>query len=246
MLFERATNAPTNRTHIIATILKPHSPQVLPRASSPSGLAGFNFEDLSKQAHQKLTECREEVARTLATARGDADQLRAAARQEGLAAGRAEAQREFEQNLQTALQQRLGQHANAVKSMVQQIATQHDQWMSRYAESLVSLAIDAAQRVIRVRLEHEPEILVRWAADALASARSAQRLTIAVHPETLAELGKDLDELLRTPGLPEDSVLVPDESVPRSGVVIRQLGGEVDAGLSAQLQTLTALLEEAS
>lgn len=236
----------TDRNPIIATILKPHSPQVMPKAASPSGLAGFNFEDLSKQAHQKLVDCREEVARLLATAQEDALQLRAVARQEGLAEGRAEARRESEQNLQTALQQRMGQHANAVKSMVQQIAIEHDQWMTRYSDSLVSLVIDIAERIVRVRLDHEPQILVRWAADALTSARSAIRLTVAVHPETLAELGKDLDDLLRTPGLPEESVLVPDESVARSGVVIRQLGGEVDAGLSAQLQTLSRLLEEAS
>ena len=182
----------------------------------------------------------------LAAAQTDADQIRAAAKQEGLAQGRQQAQQEAEQSLQTALQQRLGQHANAVKATVQQIANQHDQWMKQYSQSLVSLVIQVSERVIRARLEKEPAILLHWAAEALASARSAQRLTVAVHPETLAELGKDLDELLRTPGLPEDTALVPDESVARTGVVVRQLGGEVDAGLNTQLELLCKLLEGAS
>jgi flagellar assembly protein FliH len=174
------------------------------------------------------------------------NQLRDAARAEGLAAGREQAKKEANQQLQTALQQRLGEHAAAVKSMVQQIALQHDQWMKAYAESLVSLVIEVSERVIRARLDHEPKILVQWAADALTTARSAQRLTVAVHPETLAELGTELDELLRTPGLPENSTIVPDESVARNGVKVRQLGGEVDAGLTAQLDTLRQLLESAT
>ncbi|MGV3483614.1 MAG: FliH/SctL family protein [Planctomycetaceae bacterium] len=218
----------------------------MPSESSPSGLAGFNFEDISQQAHQRLAECRVEVARLLAAAKAEADQLRAAAKQEGLTQGRELAQREADQNLQAALQQRLGQHATAVKTMVQQIATQHDQWIKQYADTLVSLVIEISERVIRAKLDKEPEILLRWAADALTSARSAQRLTVAVHPETLAELGKDLDELLRTPGLPEDATLVPDESVARSGVIVRQLGGEVDAGLNTQLEMLCKLLEGAA
>ena len=218
----------------------------MPKASSPSGLAGFNLEDISRQAQQKLNDCRDEASRILAAAQDEANQLRAIARTEGLAAGRELARKEADQHLQNALQQRLGTHAGAVKSMVKQIASQHEQWMTGYADSLVGLVIEVSERVIRARLDREPEILVRWAADALATARSAQRLTVAVHPETLAELGADLDELLRTPGLPENSVIVPDESVARSGIVVRQLGGDVDAGLTTQLETLRRLLEVAS
>ena len=218
----------------------------MPKASSPSGLAGFNLDDLSRQAQQKLSDCRDEVARMLVMAKDDGDKLRHAARVEGLAEGREQARREAEQSLQQALQQRLGEHAGAVKSMVQQIASQHDQWMKAYADSLVTLVIEVSERVIHKRLDREPEILLRWTADALATARSAKRLTVAVHPETLAELGKELDELLGTPGLPEDSVLVPDESVGRSGVIVRQHGGDIDAGSTTQLEMLAKLLEEAS
>ena len=218
----------------------------MPQASSPSGLAGFNLDDLSRQAKQKLTDCRDEVARLLANASVEAERIRATAKNEGLAAGAEQARRDAEQNLQKALHQRLGEHAGAVKSMVNQIASQHDQWMKNYAESLVTLAIDVAERVIREKLDREPEILVRWASDALTTARSAKRISVAVHPETLAELGADLDALLRTPGLPEDSVLVPDESISRTGVMVRQLGGEVDAGLETQLSILSKLLQESS
>jgi flagellar assembly protein FliH len=216
----------------------------MPTASSPTGLAGFNLDDLSRQAQQKLTDCRTEVARMLDEARAEADRLRTKARAEGLEAGRKEAKQEADRNLQAALQQRMGEHANAVRAMVNQIAEQHNHWMRSYAETLVALVVEVSERVIRNRLDAEPEILLRWAMDGLVAARSAQKLTVAVHPETLAELGADLEQLLNTPGLPEDSSIVPDESVARTGVIIRQLGGEVDGGLAAQLFTLRQRLEE--
>ena len=68
------------------------------------------------------------------------------------------------------------------------------------------------------------------------------RLTLAVHPETLAELGVALDQLLAGPDLPEQTHVEPDESVDRNTVIIRQHGGEINAGLTAQLRRLEELL----
>ncbi len=216
------------------------------KTASPSGLAGFNFEDLSRQAQQRLIDCREEVARQLADAETEAKRIREQAQQAGLAAGRAQAEQEAEQKLQHAILERMGQHSQAVRVMVTQLADQHQAWMVQYSESLTSLAIEIAERIVRAKLPGDHTILVRWAEDAVMASRSAQRLTVAVHPETLAEVGAALDELLRTPGLPDDTILVPDESVELAGVVVRQLGGDVDASLIAQLQTLRELLEAGS
>jgi len=218
----------------------------MPSASSPSGLAGFNLDDLARQAHQRLNDCRDEVSRMLDAAKLEAEQIRTLANAEGLAKGRELAAQEADKKLQTAIQQRMGEHAGAVKSMIDQIASQHQTWMQQYAETLVSLVMEISERVVRAKLDREPAILIRWTAEALSATRSAQRITVAVHPETLAELGKDLDELLATPGLPENSSLIPDDTVSRTGVVVRQLGGQVDAGLETQLATLQRLLKETS
>jgi len=81
-------------------------------------------------------------------------------------------------------------------------------------------------------------LIVRWAREALHSTRSASRLTLAVHPDTLAHLGRSLDELLAHPDLPEQSVVVPDETLSVGDIVVRQDGGEISAGLDAQLARL--------
>ena len=74
-----------------------------------------------------------------------------------------------------------------------------------------------------------------------AASRSAS-LAVAVHPETLAQLGSEFDKLLASPDLPEQTHVEPDESVDRQGVVVRQQGGSIDAGLAAQLDRLQELL----
>jgi flagellar assembly protein FliH len=229
----------------MASVLKPNVAMVMPATSSPSGLAGFNFEDLSQRAHQQLEHCQQEIARMRAEAKAEIERLRKEAQEEGLKAGRAAAAAEAETKLRKAVDARVGEHGAAVKSMVQQIANMHDEWLKSYADTLVSMVVAVSERVIRGKLDREPEILLRWASESLAAARSANRLTVAVHPETLGELGQSLDELLRHPGLPEDTSIVPDESVPRAGVVVRQVGGEVVATLETQLGRLQELLENA-
>lgn len=210
-----------------------------------SGLADFNLEDLTQQARQQLEQVRQEIARQRAEAAEELQRLRDDAYQQGLQAGRAAAQAEADQRLRQAVEARVGQHGTAVQAMVQQIGEIHQQWMQQYADSLVSTAIAIADRVVRDRLQREPEIVLRWAAEALAASRSANRLTVALHPETLAALGPSLDELLCHPGLPEDTTVLADESVPRDGVVVRQLGGEVAATLDSQLDRLSELLRHA-
>jgi flagellar assembly protein FliH len=114
--------------------------------------------------------------------------------------------------------------------------------MRQYAQSLTGVALAAAERIIGKQLEREPELLVRWTDDALRSTRAATRLTVAVHPETLAHLGPAFDRLLASPDLPEETIVQADESVAASDVVVRQHGGQIEAGLTAQLARLEDLL----
>lgn len=229
----------------MASVLKPNDAMAMPPASSPSGLAGFNFEDLTQRAHQQLERCQQEIARMRAEATAEIDRLRHEAIEQGLNEGRAAAAAEADAKLRQAINERVGQHGQAVQSTVQQIANLHQQWLNSYADTLVAMVVAISERVIRGRLDREPEILLRWATESLGAARSANRLTVAVHPETLGELGQSLDELLRHPGLPEETSIIPDETVPRAGVVVRQVGGEVVATLETQLGRLKELLEHA-
>ena len=229
----------------MAVVLKSPTVAIGHGQPAPAGLAGFNFEDLSQRARSQLETRDRELARSRDQAVAEANRLHQQAREEGLQAGRDAAAAEADERLRHQVEDRVGKLVSATEGMLRQITEAQQAWMVNYADSLVTTAVAIAERVVRQRLRQEPELIARWAEEALWVARSADRLTVAVHPETLAELGPKLDELLSRPGLPEDISIIPDETVPREGVSVRQTGGEVSATLQGQLERLAEALSDA-
>ncbi len=227
----------------MAVVLKSESPsEKVPAARDVSGLAGFNLSDLADEGRNRLEQCRTQIRQLLAEAAIEAETLRHEADRRGYEEGLARAAIDADQKLKVEAEVRAKDGLQLIAQAVQHLHTVHEDWMQQYAQSLSRIALSAAQRIVENRLEKEPEILVQWAGDALRSTRSALRLTLAVHPDALAQLGQAFDELLASPEFPEQTHVQPDESVDRSAVVVRQNGGEIEAGLQAQLLRLEELL----
>jgi len=207
-----------------------------------SGLAGFNLNDLADEGRHRLDECRRQITEMLAQARQQAETIREQAKSDGYEAGMAQAKVDSDQSIHEQAEIRARDGLQQLHQAVGQFHEIHEAWMLEYAERISQIAIAAAERVVMKRLEEDRELLVRWADEAVRSTRSAQRLVVAVHPETLAELGGMLDQLLNRPDLPEQTQLEPDETIDRNAVIIRQHGGEIDAGLTAQLRRLEEIL----
>ena len=207
-----------------------------------SGLAGFNLSDLADEGRSQLDQCRSQIQQMLAEANEEAKAIRTKAEQDGYQAGQEKAAVDADKKLQAEAESRAKASLQVIRNAVAQLHVSHQQWMEQYTELLIQTAIAAAERVVKKRLEHEPDILVQWATEAVRSTRAASSLTVAVHPETLAQLGTEFDNLLASADLPEQTVVEPDESVDLESVVVRQRGGSIDAGLSAQLDRLSELL----
>ncbi len=227
----------------MAFVLKPDSSaDQTPAARSVSGLAGFNLSDLADEGRSRLEECRTQIRQMLEEAEKQAAKLREQAEARGYKEGFEKAAVDADQKLKAEAELRAKDSLKLIRQAVQQLHTVHEQWMKEYAQSLSTIALAAAQRVLRRELESDPQLIVNWAEEALRSTRSATRLTLAVHPETLAQLGRQLDQLLASPDLPEQTQVEPDESVAPGEVVVRQTGGEIHAGLQAQLKRLEEVL----
>lgn len=234
-------------------------------ASGHTGLVEFNFDDLAEQGREQIQRCREQVDAMLDEARQQAEALKQNAKVQGHAEGIQAAQSEVEQQVNREADAKAKAQVESLHQAVVQMKQQYDSWMRQYAEVLTSTAIAAAERLTRSQIvlpnldgaseetptkaplvspadvsdaDRNEHLLVRWAREALHSTRSASRLTLAVHPDTLAHLGKPLDELLAHPDLPEESVVIPDETLAVGDIVVRQNGGEISAGLDAQLARL--------
>lgn len=224
----------------MATVVKANRNAVQPAVS---GLVGFNLDDFAASSRQQIEAARREAEKILETARQEAEVMKQAAQEEGYAAGHKQAEVDAEQQLTKRVRREVEQRLPAMQQTVEALAQQEAAWLGEFAETLTAVAVAMAEKVIRGRLETEPAIVLQWAEEALHHIRSARQLVVAVHPETLVELGEELEKLLRGADLPETSRLEPDEAVERAGVVVRQEGGTVDVQLRTQLEKLTGMLQ---
>ena len=229
----------------MAVILKSDSRQPDDKATAArdvSGLAGFNLCDLADEGRARLMKCREQISEMKVAAAVEAEQVREDAEARGYEEGLKRAAVDADEKRRQEAEQISASELVAMRAAVTKVHTTYGQWMQQYAELLNTVAIAAAEKLIRKKLGEDQEVFLAWAEEALRNTRSASRLTLAVHPETLAELGQRLDELLASPELPEETHVVPDESVPLLEITVRQPGGEVKAGLMAQLDRLAEML----
>ena len=228
----------------MAVVLKSHNQtdEKPAAARSVTGLAGFNLDDLADQGRSRLEQCRIEIRKMLDEAEQEANALREQAQRDGYEAGIAKAEKDVQARVQNEAEQLASDSLETIDNAVKRLHQTHQEWMQHYADSLTEIAIAAAEKVCSRQLDQDRQILVKWAEDAVRSTRSATKLTLAVHPDTLAILGQAFDELLASPDLPEQTTVEPDESVEVDSVVVRQPGGEIQAGLRQQLQSLTELL----
>ena len=207
-----------------------------------SGLAGFNMNDFASEGKKHLQECTRQVRQMLDQATEDAKQIRRDAERNGHQEGMQKAEAEVEQRVKAEGDRQAKDGLKLIEEAVIQMRGNYTQWMQSFTELLNGVALAAAEKLTHRKLEQEADLLLGWVTEAVMSTRSAQRLSVAVHPETLAELGDKLDDLLASPDLPESTQVVPDASLKRTEVVVRQTGGEIHAGLEAQVERLAELL----
>lgn len=212
-------------------------------ARKTSAIAGFNLSDLADEGRMRLEQCRAQVRQMLEETERDVETIQKAADQRGYQEGLKRAAEDADRKLKAEAEQ---QAKASTQVMQQAVAKLHDtfaDWMEQYSSVLTNIAISATEKIVQRRLIDEPELLVSWAGEAMHSTRSATRLTLVLHPETLAQIGPSIESLVASPGLPEETHIEADETLAKNEVVVRQNGGEVHAGLTAQLQRLQELLQ---
>lgn len=228
----------------MASILKPHqsAPKVVERASGMEGVAGFNLDDFAEAGVRHLKAVENEAARILADARQEAAKIKQQAQQDGFQQGLKDAEKEAANRVKAGVDQEVAVQLPMLESVVQQLSDTEQKFLESFQECLLGTVLAATERVVLARLEKEPEVLTRWAESAINAAKTARKLVVAVHPETLVSHGEKLEMLLAAPGLPEDVRIEPDESVEPAGVVVRCEGGIVEMTLSNQLERLDEML----
>lgn len=229
-------------------LIKPTSP----RASTATG-GVFDLSDLREGAARALREANEEAARIVAAARREADALRASAREEGvaegraagLAAGRAEGLAAGEAAGRAAAH---AERAQALDAMVETISAEFMRWHAeresvlRAAErDLAAIAVAIAESIVRAEVRHDPRIVAREVAAAVALFAGATRIAVAIAPEDEPLVAEALPSLRAALAQGAEIALEADPRVARGGCVVRTGDGSVDA----RLETRFARMREA-
>jgi flagellar assembly protein FliH len=177
--------------------------------------------------------------------------LREAAHEQGFASGHVAGQalgyqagfdqghaQGFEKGRQEALAEaaRLASVATAFKSAL-------DGVQSELSESLVALALDIAQQVVRQHIAHDPAALIACAREVLATEPAlAGAPQLVVHPADLPVVEAYLKEELESLGW---SVRT-DPAIERGGCRALAASGEVDASVATRWERVAAALGKVS
>ncbi len=193
----------------------------------------YAFEQLEQLAHIRAGRAED----ILSAAWVEAEKVREHARREGEALGRAEgldAARADVEQLVTAL--------GAATRGLEEARTELVSVIERQA---AELALRIAEQILTAAVEIEPERVVDITRAALRRLTDRHRVTIAVNPLDLELVSESVGPLKHELGGIEHLDVLAERRVERGGVLVRTEYGEVDATISAQLQSAREVVADA-
>ncbi len=149
------------------------------------------------RAQAYLDEVRRQAAEVLASAQQEASTIRQAAHNQGLV----DAQKEFEQQVETRARQlteeRIKLAVAASQQAVESLTKDTSQWLQEYRDVTIDLAIAMAEKLMRQSMEHGLEPLRVWLEEALMLMREAREVHILVHPDDFTIAGRYLQQMAK-------------------------------------------------
>lgn len=167
-----------------------------------------------------------EARRVLADAQMQRDEILAAAREEGIARGRAE----------------LAVSLAALVEAIEGIADVPGLVEDQLVESATALACEIAAKVVRAEIETRPELIAGIVRKAIRKASKRERLVIRVHPDDLDACRQAAPDIVERMGGIDTIRVVDEPRVTRGGCIIETPAGDVDAMLETQLGRIATAL----
>lgn len=224
------------------------------RSQRPLGATtAFNFDDLHRQCDDYVAQTRQEGEQLLADAAAQAEDIRRQAHAEGLAAGRREGLLSAEAAIearaveiataQTA--ERLKSALPAIREAVQLLHLEHDQWLTTWETSAVTLSAAIAGKIVGRELLQQPALRLEMIREALRLAAGQPHLRLRLNPQDLTMLEAHAPDVLGQLAASQ-AEFVADDSIAAGGCVIESRHGSIDARVETQLARITEELLNAT
>ena len=173
----------------------------------------------------------------IARAEAQAQEIVAAAREQGFEAGRRQALEQVGTELRSA--------AAALAAAAQKLEETEARWQAHVMAELPGAAVEIAARILRQELTLKPEALVRVIRDALAAVTPAARVELRVNPDDLAVFDQHKSLLADALGS-ADVRLESSPDIRRGGCLVETEALTLAAGIVEQLERALELLNGGS
>jgi flagellar assembly protein FliH len=221
---------------------------VIKSANAPAAMIPFSMKDIENHARALIARAKEQAEAILIEAQNEGEQLKAAAKAEGLAEGKREGlAKGLEEGRKNGAQQALSEHrtqlANLIKSLTEAAQDLEASRVQLEAEALtevIDLSVAIATRVTKRQGAIDPQVLVANVNEAMKLVVASTDVRIALHPSQKQYLLDALPQLsMNWPALSHVQ-LVDDETLAPGGCRVFSKGGQVDADLDCQLDRIVA------
>jgi flagellar assembly protein FliH len=190
----------------------------------------FNFDDMAAQAEQYLAKVRQEAAKIVEQAKGEADAVRRRAEQEGRQAAQNSVEQMVAQQLATVLP--------ALRQATAELGHARQAWLEHWEAAGLHVAGEIANRLIRRELETHPEIPLALVREALELAAGSPQVCVHLNPADHAAIAEQVELLTKELTPMAAAEVLPNADITRGGCRIDTQFGVIDQQFEAQLRRI--------
>lgn len=224
----------------MAAVLKSFHPSSDPSSAVP---IAFNVRDVHYQAESYLREVQQRGQEILCAAERDAAAIRETAEQQGYAEAEAKFSQRLAEEARRLSDDRCRLAISACEQTVQELGNDTADWLAKWRDQTISLAVCIAEKLIRNTTEpNKIDLLRTWLEEAICKISDTREIRVHVHPDDFSTAGECLSRLAASVPHAATAQVIPDVAIEAGGCLVRTTHGQVDQQLSTQLQRLVEQL----
>lgn len=232
------------------------SPQTrLLKANDIRGLGSkvvFNFDDLRRRGDDYLANVQKQAQNALAQAESQVEVIRKEAQERGLEEGRQLGLARVEELIEKRARElaekisreTLATTLPAMKAAAETLSIERERWLAQWEATAVRLAAAIAQRIVRQRLDLDPERSLEMIRNALQLAAGVPHILLKVHPDDAALLGDHAEATVQSLAVCGRAEVVADAALTRGSCVIETRHGAIDGRVETLLDRIVSELLE--
>jgi flagellar assembly protein FliH len=231
----------------------PDEPIRLLKANAIRGLGSkivFNYEDLRERCDVYVEKVRRETRTMIQDAQIESDSIRKEAYEQGRHSGSQQGLRDAEEQIRTQAEEmadrlaveKLKNTLPAMQVAADLLVLEREKWMATWEDITIRLSLAVAEKVLRRKLNVEPEISTEMIRGVLELATGTPQITLKMNPKDLEHLGDHAEEVVRSMASCGKVTLIADESISNGGCIIETQHGVINAEIESQLERIASEL----